>query len=215
MRGLMNNPKGETIERPIKSNFMEGLSVLEYFISTHGARKGLADTALKTADSGYLTRRLVDVSQDMIVREHDCGTDDGIDVPIFRDGSINLSLAGRMLIGPVVDAVSGEVILDPRVIEDGEDQPRGTIVTNELALEIGNACRDKSGAPRNAVAVMRSPLKCRSDFGVCAACYGRNPASGRLCRARRRGRHHRRAVDRRARHPADDADVPHRRCGGR
>ncbi len=181
MRGLMNNPKGETIERPIKSNFMEGLSVLEYFISTHGARKGLADTALKTADSGYLTRRLVDVSQDMIVREHDCGTDDGIDVPIFRDGSINLSLAGRMLIGPVVDAVSGEVIVDPRVIEDDEDQPRGTIVTNELALEIGNACRDKSGAPRNAVAVMRSPLKCRSDFGVCAACYGRNPASGRLC----------------------------------
>jgi DNA-directed RNA polymerase subunit beta' len=180
MRGLMNNPKGETIERPIKSNFMEGLSVLEYFISTHGARKGLADTALKTADSGYLTRRLVDVSQDMIVREHDCGTDDGIDVPIFRDGSINLSLAGRLLIGPVADAVTGEIIIDPREIEEGEDH-RGTTVTNELAQEIGTACRDKSGAPRNAVAVMRSPLKCRSDFGVCAACYGRNPASGRLC----------------------------------
>ena len=78
MRGCMNNPKGETIERPIKSNFMEGLSVLEYFISTHGARKGLADTALKTADSGYLTRRLVDVSQDVIVRELDCGTAEGI-----------------------------------------------------------------------------------------------------------------------------------------
>ena len=85
MRGCMNNPKGETIERPIKSNFMEGLSVLEYFISTHGARKGLADTALKTADSGYLTRRLVDVSQDVIVRELDCGTTTGIEVPVFRD----------------------------------------------------------------------------------------------------------------------------------
>ena len=181
MRGLMNNPKGETIERPIKSNFMEGLSVLEYFISTHGARKGLADTALKTADSGYLTRRLVDVSQDMIVREHDCGTDDGIEVPIFRDGAINLSLAGRLLLGPVVDAVTGEVIVDPRELGEDEAEHRGTLVTNELAQDIGTASRDKSGAPRNAVAMMRSPLKCRSDFGVCAACYGRNPASGRLC----------------------------------
>ena len=79
MRGLMANPKGEIIERPIKANFMEGLSVLEYFISTHGARKGLADTALRTADSGYLTRRLVDVSQDVIIREEDCGTDDHVD----------------------------------------------------------------------------------------------------------------------------------------
>jgi DNA-directed RNA polymerase subunit beta' len=181
MRGLMNNPKGETIERPIKSNFMEGLSVLEYFISTHGARKGLADTALKTADSGYLTRRLVDVSQDMIVREHDCGTTDGIDVPIFRDGSINLSLAGRLLLGPVVDAVSGEVIVDPRVLDESEDEHSGTLVTNEMAQEIALACRTKDGAPRNAIAVMRSPLKCRSDFGVCGNCYGRNPASGRLC----------------------------------
>ena len=101
MRGCMNNPKGETIERPIKSNFMEGLSVLEYFISTHGARKGLADTALKTADSGYLTRRLVDVSQDVIVRELDCGTDEGIEVPVFRDdNALNPSLPGRVLLGP-------------------------------------------------------------------------------------------------------------------
>ena len=110
MRGCMNNPKGETIERPIKSNFMEGLSVLEYFISTHGARKGLADTALKTADSGYLTRRLVNVSQDVIVRELDCGTDEGIDVPVFRDdNALNPSLPGRVLLGPVVNRVTGEV----------------------------------------------------------------------------------------------------------
>ena len=101
MRGCMNNPKGETIERPIKSNFMEGLSVLEYFISTHGARKGLADTALKTADSGYLTRRLVNVSQDVIVRELDCGTDEGIDVPVFRDdNALNPSLPGRVAARP-------------------------------------------------------------------------------------------------------------------
>ena len=101
MRGCMNNPKGETIERPIKSNFMEGLSVLEYFISTHGARKGLADTALKTADSGYLTRRLVDVSQDVIVRELDCGTDEGIEVPVFRDdNALNPSLPGRVAARP-------------------------------------------------------------------------------------------------------------------
>ena len=115
MRGCMNNPKGETIERPIKSNFMEGLSVLEYFISTHGARKGLADTALKTADSGYLTRRPVDASQDVIVRELDCGTAQGIEVPVFRDyNALNPSMPGRVLLGPVVQRITGEVLLDLR-----------------------------------------------------------------------------------------------------
>src|SRR5438477_4202660 len=97
MRGLMANPKGEIIERPIKANFMEGLSVLEYFISTHGARKGLADTALRTADSGYLTRRLVDVSQDVIVRELNCGTSEHLDLPLYADGGLNRSLLGRVL----------------------------------------------------------------------------------------------------------------------
>src|SRR5207237_10120072 len=98
MRGLMANPKGEIIERPIKANFMEGLSVLEYFISTHGARKGLADTALRTADSGYLTRRLVDVSQDVILRAEDCGTKETIDAALRReDGSFNSSLLGRIV----------------------------------------------------------------------------------------------------------------------
>jgi len=183
MRGLMNNPKGETIERPIKSNFMEGLSVLEYFISTHGARKGLADTALKTADSGYLTRRLVDVSQDMIIRENDCGSTDGIDATVFRDGQLNLSLAGRVMQGPVTDAVTGEVIIDLRSEEEQADPELAgrTLITNDMAQEIQTACRTEDGKPRNAVVVVRSPLKCRSDFGVCSSCYGRNPASGRLC----------------------------------
>ncbi len=104
MRGLMANPKGEIIERPIKANFMEGLSVLEYFISTHGARKGLADTALRTADSGYLTRRLVDVSQDVIVREDDCGTDDHVELPIRTSEGLNKSLLGRVIAEDVVQA---------------------------------------------------------------------------------------------------------------
>ena len=96
MRGLMANPKGEIIERPIKANFVEGLSVLEYFISTHGARKGLADTALRTADSGYLTRRLVDVAQDVIIRDADCGTAEYIEIPVFKeDGEPNDNLIGR------------------------------------------------------------------------------------------------------------------------
>ena len=102
MRGLMANPKGEIIERPIKANFMEGLSVLEYFISTHGARKGLADTALRTADSGYLTRRLVDVAQDVIIREADCGTEEHIEMPVFKaDGEPNDGLVGRVAALPI------------------------------------------------------------------------------------------------------------------
>src|SRR5262249_16196340 len=101
MRGLMANPKGEIIERPFKANSMEGRWVLEYFISTHGARKGLADTALRTADSGYLTRRLVDVSQDVIVREEDCQTDEAIELPIIAEGGFNKSLLGRVLAADV------------------------------------------------------------------------------------------------------------------
>jgi DNA-directed RNA polymerase subunit beta' len=198
MRGLMNNPKGETIERPIKSNFMEGLSVLEYFISTHGARKGLADTALKTADSGYLTRRLVDVSQDVIIREMDCGTAEGIHMPVYRDdNAINPNLAGRVVLGPVVDRISGEVIFDPRPEEGAEIDPgdapgglrlrglglsrEGYLLTNVDADAVDAACRDKDGNPRDASVEVRSPLKCRTDHGVCALCYGRSPASGNLC----------------------------------
>jgi DNA-directed RNA polymerase subunit beta' len=184
MRGCMNNPKGETIERPIKSNFMEGLSVLEYFISTHGARKGLADTALKTADSGYLTRRLVDVSQDVIVRELDCGTTEGIEVPVFRDASLNPSLPGRVLLGPVVDRLTGEVILEVRpeaTAEDDEDYAqRGHVVSTADAERIDAEVRSEDGRPRNAIVAVRSPLKCRSEVGICARCYGRNPASGKI-----------------------------------
>ena len=115
MRGLMANPKGEIIERPIKANFMEGLSVLEYFISTHGARKGLADTALRTADSGYLTRRLVDVSQDVIIRDLDCGTTDYVELAAILDGKLNSSVAGRMLAvdvyKPLKDGKPGKTLI--------------------------------------------------------------------------------------------------------
>ncbi len=187
MRGCMNNPKGETIERPIKSNFMEGLSVLEYFISTHGARKGLADTALKTADSGYLTRRLVNVSQDVIVRELDCGTGDGIDTPVFRDdNNLNPSLPGRVLLGPVVDRVTGEVIVElrPEPSDDDEEQAdaarRGHMVTTADGQRLDRELRDDKGVPRDAIVTVRSPVKCRSEVGICARCYGRNPASGKL-----------------------------------
>ena len=123
MRGLMANPKGEIIERPIKANFMEGLSVLEYFISTHGARKGLADTALRTADSGYLTRRLVDVSQDVIIREEDCGTDEYIDLPVRTPDGLNKSLFGRLarratLHKPLASGKPGKTV----VAEKGDDR---------------------------------------------------------------------------------------------
>jgi DNA-directed RNA polymerase subunit beta' len=187
MRGCMTNPKGEIIERPIKSNFMEGLSVLEYFISTHGARKGLADTALKTADSGYLTRRLVDVSQDVIIRERDCGTTDGVDMNLFREETrgvtVNPSLLGRVVLGPVVDQVTGEVVLDlrPGLGEDASDEERAEhrafMVTTEGVERLQALAAEH---PKASIGV-RSPLKCRSAVGLCAQCYGRNLASGKMC----------------------------------
>ena len=169
MRGLMANPKGEIIERPIKANFMEGLSVLEYFISTHGARKGLADTALRTADSGYLTRRLVDVSQDVIVREDDCGTDDHIALPIRTSDGLNKSLLGRVISAdtykPLASGKPGKQLL----VE------RGVTVTlallEELEAELG---------PDYLIPV-RSVLKCRAETGVCKTCYGIFPATGEMC----------------------------------
>src|SRR5450759_2900471 len=126
MRGLMANPKGEIIERPIKANFMEGLSVLEYFISTHGARKGLADTALRTADSGYLTRRLVDVSQDVIIREDDCGTTDSVELTILLLEGQNKSLGGRVLAADVYrprkDGKPGKTVI----------AEKGTVLSNPV-----------------------------------------------------------------------------------
>ena len=169
MRGLMVNPKGEIIERPIKANFMEGLSVLEYFISTHGARKGLADTALRTADSGYLTRRLVDVSQDVIIREEDCGTEEYIDVPVMIDGQLNLSAAGRVV---------GEDIHKP--LKDGKPgktviAERGELLSRPRLLEVVEQLEEQADG---FVLPLRSVLKCRSEVGVCRACYGTFLATG-------------------------------------
>ncbi len=165
MRGLMAKPSGEIIETPITANFREGLNVLQYFISTHGARKGLADTALKTADSGYLTRRLVDVAQDVIVTEYDCGTTDGIYVePIVEAGDI---------IEPLRDRIVGRVALEDVVDYDGNVLARANQeISEELAAAIQAA-----GIERVKI---RSVLTCESRRGVCQLCYGRNLATGRL-----------------------------------
>jgi DNA-directed RNA polymerase subunit beta' len=169
MRGLMADPKGEIIARPIKANFMEGLTVLEYFISTHGARKGLADTALRTADSGYLTRRLVDVSQDVIVREEDCGTDEFIELPLLLDDSPNKSVAGRVaaqdIRKPLKDGKPGKTV----IVEKGAEITVGALrrIVEEFAEH----------APETTIPV-RSVLKCRSEFGLCRLCYGTFLASG-------------------------------------
>jgi DNA-directed RNA polymerase subunit beta' len=164
MRGLMANPKGEIIERPIKGNFMEGLSVLEYFISTHGARKGLADTALRTADSGYLTRRLVDVSQDVIIREDDCGTTEGVwATAIFEKGqevqSLAVSIHGRYPAVPVTDPATGEIVFD----------------TDHMLMPADAEVLKAHGIDR---VLIRSVLACKAKSGVCAKCYGINLAVG-------------------------------------
>ncbi len=166
MRGLMASPTGRTIEVPIKSNFREGLSVLEFFMSTHGSRKGLADTALRTADSGYLTRRLVDVSQDVIVREEDCGTDDYIVARVFNDR--------REVIEELADRIEGrfthEAIFHP---ETGEQLVGANeLITSDMALAI-----QKAGIEEVKV---RSVLTCKAKSGVCAHCYGRNLATGNV-----------------------------------
>ena len=166
MRGLMAKPSGEIIETPITSNFREGLTVLQYFISTHGARKGLADTALKTADSGYLTRRLVDVAQDVIISEVDCGTLDGIEArAIVESGEI---------IEPLRDRIVGRVTLE-RIKDPFTDEliaEANSEVSDELSLTIQD-----SGIERVKI---RSVLTCASRRGVCARCYGRDLATGRL-----------------------------------
>jgi DNA-directed RNA polymerase subunit beta' len=167
MRGLMAKPSGEIIETPITANFREGLTVLQYFISTHGARKGLADTALKTADSGYLTRRLVDVAQDVIISEYDCGTVDGI----FVSGIVE---AGE-IIEPLRDRIVGRVSLEKIKDYDGNvivDVNPPQEITEDLAGAIQAA-----GIERVKI---RSVLTCESKRGVCVMCYGRNLASGRL-----------------------------------
>jgi DNA-directed RNA polymerase subunit beta' len=167
MRGLMANPKGEIIERPIKSNFMEGLSVLEYFISTHGARKGLADTALRTADSGYLTRRLVDVAQDVIIREVDCGTEEYIEMAVWSDGGEpNENLVGRTAAQPITTK-RGRMLA-----EGGEEMGR-----QQLA-DIAEAFADEHDKGVRVTVPVRSVLKCKAPSGVCQACYARAMATG-------------------------------------
>ena len=164
MRGLMADTQGKTLEIPIKSNFREGLSVLEYFVSSHGGRKGLADTAIRTADSGYLTRRLVDVSQDTIVREVDCGTRKGVEVTDIMDGtevieSLAERITGRYTIEPIVHPETGEVLVEADTMISDQDAERIT----------------KAGIRKVKI---RSVLTCHSEYGVCSKCYGANLATG-------------------------------------
>ncbi|MBV7276237.1 DNA-directed RNA polymerase subunit beta' [Clostridium thailandense] len=163
MRGLMANPSGKIIELPIRASFREGLDVLEYFISTHGARKGNADTALKTADSGYLTRRLVDVSQDVIVREEDCGTLEGYDVSEIKEGNEVIESLAERLTG----RYSAEDIMDPKTGEI-------VVAKNEYMNEIIAEKVEKLGVKRVKI---RSVFTCRSKHGVCSKCYGMNMAT--------------------------------------
>ncbi|MBC5998111.1 DNA-directed RNA polymerase subunit beta' [Romboutsia ilealis] len=165
MRGLMANASGKTVEVPVKSNFREGLSVMEYFTSSHGARKGLADTALRTADSGYLTRRLVDVSQDVIVREIDCGTIDTTEIVAIKDGNEVIEelydrIVGRYTIDAIVNPQTGEVLVeaDAMILEDDADK---IIAAGIEKVEI------------------RTVLNCKTTHGVCSKCYGRNLATGK------------------------------------
>ena len=168
IRGLVANPKGEIIPRPIKSYYREGLSVLEYFIATHGARKGLADTALRTANSGYLTRRLVDVSQDVIIREEDCGTERGLMMPIavvdangelVLDENVENSAYARTLAVDVVDSKG-------KVLAQGRHRLGDVVIAELFAAGITEV-------------KVRSVLTCESSVGTCALCYGRSLATGK------------------------------------
>ena len=203
MRGLMAKPSGEIIETPIISNFKEGLTVQEYFNSTHGARKGLADTALKTANSGYLTRRLVDVAQDCIITEEDCGTTRGITLRAVVEGgdvlvSLGQRILGRFAAEDIKDPGTGEIVVpaDTYLDENMIELDRG----GRRPVGQGALGADLRGQGRR----LRRLLRPR-------------PGPRHAGEHRRSGRRHRRPVDRRARHPADHADLPHRRHrpGGR
>ncbi|MCL1789113.1 MAG: DNA-directed RNA polymerase subunit beta', partial [Oscillospiraceae bacterium] len=168
MRGLIANTSGETIEIPIRSNYREGLNILEYFISSRGARKGLADTALRTADSGYLTRRLVDVSQEVIIREEDCSTKNGIEVYEIREGKeliepLEERLLGRYLVDNVVDKKGNVVVSNNRLITDKD----------------AKAIKDTLAALKSETVKIRSVLTCEAEHGVCAKCYGASLADGK------------------------------------
>ncbi|GIV97113.1 MAG: DNA-directed RNA polymerase subunit beta' [Herpetosiphonaceae bacterium] len=174
MRGLMSDPTGRIIELPIRSNFREGLSVLEYFVSTHGGRKGLADTALRTADAGYLTRRLVDVAQDVIVTIEDCGTGDGLWIREADSRAIMETLGeritGRIAAAPIVNRGTGETIVE-----------RNQEITEEHAAQVMKMVEALPAEERQDFAVfVRSVLACQAEHGVCRRCYGRNLATGKL-----------------------------------
>ena len=199
MRGLMAKPDGSIIETPITANFREGLNVLQYFISTHGARKGLADTALKTANSGYLTRRLVDVAQDLVVTEIDCGTVNGLSItPIVEGGDVVEGLGervlGRVVSEDVVVASSGEVLVKT-----------GVLIDEKLVKLL-----EKMGIDQ---VMVRSPITCETRYGVCAQCYGRDLGRGHRDQHRRGRGRDRGAVDRRAGNAAHHAHLPRRRRG--
>ncbi len=183
MRGLIANTAGKTIEVPIRANYREGLNILEYFISSRGARKGLADTALRTADSGYLTRRLVDVSQECIIREEDCGCKEGIEVYDIYDGnrrivSLAERLTGRYLLEDLVDKETGEVIMSSEKMMNEDD---AEVVANHVYAEYE---KETAGVPENeknkegARIKIRSLLTCEAEHGVCIKCYGSNLATG-------------------------------------
>ena len=166
MRGLMAKPDGSIIETPITANFREGLNVLQYFISTHGARKGLADTALKTANSGYLTRRLVDVAQDLVVTEYDCGTEVGMTMkPVIEGGDVVEPLServlGRVTAQPVYKAGTSDVVVESGVLLD------------EALVDL----LEESSVDE---VIVRSAIACETSFGVCSMCYGRDLARGHM-----------------------------------
>ena len=169
MRGLVSNPKGDIIPRPIRANFREGLTVLEFFISTHGSRKGLADTALRTADSGYLTRRLVDVSQDVIIREDDCGTDRGLPMPI---AATDERTGNRTVHDDVETSVYARTLAED-VVKDGE-------VLAPAGIDLGDVVIGALFAAGVDAVKIRSVLTCDSKVGTCALCYGRSLATGKL-----------------------------------
>ena len=197
MRGLMAKPSGKIIETPIKANFREGLTVLEYFSSTHGARKGLADTALKTADSGYLTRKLADVAQNVVITMHDCGTTQGITKGvIYRGEKVEVGLAdsirGRVSRANIVNPITDEVI-----VRENE------LITPTVARRIEELGLEKIQ--------VRSPMTCDAPLGICRLCYGMDLSTGTMVEEGMAVGHHRRPEHRRAGHAVDDADVPHRR----
>ena len=200
MRGLMAKPDGSIIETPITANFREGLNVLQYFISTHGARKGLADTALKTANSGYLTRRLVDVTQDLVVTEDDCGTQNGVSMKALVEG------------GEVVEALRERILGRVLAIDVLHPETQDVLFAGRHAARRGRASTRIESLGIDEVKV-RTPLTCDTRYGVCAQVLRPRPRPRLAGQRRRSGRRDRRAVDRRAGHAAHDAHLPHRRRG--